>query len=117
MIYDRIDNIFLYKDVIPAEIIADIHDQLFEPQTLEGYQKNHITFRLASDKDFEMHRKHIDLHVMIQGVEQFAMTFTDRLEELGPFHQERDIGFGKGNNKDYINGQLKEGGIYIIFPT
>ncbi len=116
MIVDSINNKENYKEeknIYQAlnylEKIKDWDE--VEPNTiiLKDYiEANPVSF-LSKDENecmYEAHRKYIDVHYVVEGIEKIATANVKNLQEIVPFNTEKDIGFYKGH----------ESGIYLLKP-
>ena len=45
---------------------------------------------------YEAHRKHIDVHYIMEGIEKIATADVKNLQEKVPFDKDKDIGFYEG---------------------
>ncbi|HJB00304.1 MAG TPA: YhcH/YjgK/YiaL family protein [Candidatus Mediterraneibacter merdavium] len=124
MIFDSIDNKDSYKhfpllfqaldflsnlpeNTLPSTGTILIEDQLFfNPVTLVS--------KPESECIFEAHRKYIDLHYIVEGVERIGTADITALTETVPYSEEKDIGFFAGTADGYYN--LKPGQFMLCFP-
>lgn len=74
---------------------------------------------IAKDKEdnlFEYHKKYIDVQMLLKGKEYINITDTSNLKEVTKYSKERDIAFGKFENKsDEV--LMEEGKIAVFYPS
>ena len=124
MIFDSIknkknytDNTLLYQaleylssltpDTLPAPDTVLIPDILFcNPVTLTSKPEN--------DCIYEAHKRYIDVHYIVEGIEGIATASVDTLKVTTPYSPEKDIEFleGEKDGKYY----LKPGQFMVCFP-
>lgn len=114
MIIDQLENIHLYKNIIPEEIFNDIQNNLQE-KTDKDFVKNFIHYKTAEDKPFEQHQKNIDLHIILKGEESFGMIGNDEYIITQPYDEKDDASLGKAKHNDYLITPFKENQFAIFF--
>lgn len=106
MIFDLLENAGTYQG-LPAVYRALQYLQTLDPAALpesrveiDGDRIFANTVRLTSKPlescVFEAHRRYIDIHYIVSGVEGIGVASVDALAPLEPFNQEKDIGFYEG---------------------
>lgn len=125
MIFDTIQNKKNYKqdkllyqalcylaDLHPGEMPAPntvlIPDTLFcNPVTLTSKPEEGLVY--------EAHKKYIDLHYIVEGVEGIATADITTLEMVTPYSREKDIGFltGPEDGRYYV----KPGQFMVCYPN
>lgn len=125
MIFDTISNKHNYRSdkllskaldyleqttvaTMPQSSVVLINEVMFaNPITLISKPEN--------DCMFEAHKKFIDLHYILDGVEGIATANLSMLKETVPFNSEQDIGFYTGAK----DGQyfLKPGQFMVCWPS
>ncbi|MDO4305458.1 MAG: YhcH/YjgK/YiaL family protein [Eubacteriales bacterium] len=68
-----------------------------------------------SDCIYEAHRKYIDLHYIVKGVERIATCDIPALKTEVPYSEEKDIEFLTGEADGYYD--LKPGQFMVCFPN
>lgn len=95
-------------DTMPKESVVLIKDVLFaNPVTLNSKPEDQCIY--------EAHKKYIDLHYILEGIEGIATADTSSLKETIPYNSEKDIAFYTGEK----DGQyfLKPGQFMVCLPT
>jgi YhcH/YjgK/YiaL family protein len=77
-------------------------------------QVSHYETKNLKDAKFEAHKKYIDIQMVAGGREGCYYLPLSGLAEDGPFADERDVGFYKGENKSCF--PLEAGMFAIFFP-
>lgn len=93
---------------MPQSSVVLIKDVLFaNPVVLNSKPENECIY--------EAHKKYIDLHYILEGVEGIATADTSSLKETIPYNSEKDIAFYTGEK----DGQyfLKPGQFMVCWPT
>lgn len=125
MIYDKISNMKNYegysKIYEALSFLARLgNGELPEPGTelVKGESFcNPVEFTTKPEKEckFEAHRKYIDLHYIVEGVECIATADVKALEVVSPFDETKDAGFyeGKEDGRYY----LRSGDFMVCYPS
>lgn len=106
MLYDKLTNAAVYS-ALPGLWDAFNFLRTLEPGVLpEGRTElaggeifaNPVTFtsKPESECQYEAHRRYIDLHYIVSGVEGIAVRPVEELTEVEAFSEEKDIGFYEG---------------------
>ena len=124
MIFDKVENLSLYKGInknLDAAIeylektdykkLADGRHPVLGTDTVYAQVSHYETKNLADGK-YEAHKKYYDIQLIVEGQEACHCLPLGELQEDGPFIEERDIGFYKGQNKGYLS---LEAGMFAIF--
>ena len=102
MVYDKIDNIALYRDLSPNIALALDFLKQMKPATAVGtYQINHRVKVIVSEYEtkmenefgYEAHKKYIDIQYLLSGEERIACLPIERLKETQPYSEENDAAF------------------------
>lgn len=76
-----------------------------------------VSFTSRPDHEcrFEAHKKYIDVHYILRGCERIEMNDVERLDEIVPYDEEKDIGFYEGAaSVEYV---LKPGEFVVCYPN
>lgn len=102
MIYDKIENIELYKglsDDIYAGLryLKDMTPDV-EPGTYEINPRvkafiSEYTTKPENEKGYEAHQKNIDIQYLLKGTEKIACLPVDELQETQPYNEDTDAAF------------------------
>ncbi|NQT60235.1 MAG: YhcH/YjgK/YiaL family protein [Bacteroidetes bacterium] len=126
MIKDTIDKIGRYKGVIPGwEMFFDSFkiERLLELDEgrydLEDGQSffiiTHYQTKKFQDTQFEVHRKFIDIQIVLEGVELiYAAPLSRTVTDSQGYDGENDIQFGEASVPDIL--LLKEGDFVVFYP-
>ena len=122
MIYDKLDNIEIYKG-----ISEDIYKGLTflrqaSPDTANGvYQLNPRVKAIVSEYEtktenengFEAHKRFLDIQCTLKGIEKVCCLPIEKLEETMPYNEENDAALyaADGQSQEMIIG----GGYFAIF--
>ena len=74
-----------------------------------------LSTRPESECMYEAHRKYIDVHYIVSGIEGIATADPSALAEVTPYSEEKDIAFysGKENGRYY----LSSGQFMVCYPS
>lgn len=124
MIYDKLDNIEIYKG-----ISEDIYEGLTflrqtSPDTVNGiYQLNPRVKAIVSEYEtqtenedgFEAHKRYIDIQYTLKGIEKICCFPIEKLEERVPYNSENDAALYVADvqSQEMVIG---EGYFAIFFP-
>lgn len=125
MIFDSINNKENYKE---EEKIYQALNYLakvkkwedVEPNTIiqkDSILANPVSFLSKNETEcmYEAHRKYIDVHYIVEGIEKIATADVKKLQEKVSFSEDKDIGFYEGcESGNYI---LKPGEFMVCFPS
>ena len=121
MIVDRLQNIELYKDVCPHVEKAIEFIKRAEGSEAGRYDEGEIYSLIqkietvpATEKKFELHRKYIDIHYVMKGVEVIEWEVSENLSATDEYNPENDIQWLTGIGVPFI---LHEGMFCITFPS
>ena len=126
MVYDKIDNIALYRDLSPNIALALDFLKQMKPDTAVGtYQINHRVKVIVSEYEtkmenefgYEAHKKYIDIQYLLLGEERIACLPVERMKEAQPYNEENDAAFYAADLKlqpSYLS--LLPGYFAIFFP-
>ena len=67
----------------------------------------------ATEKDFELHRKYVDVHIILEGEELLEYEDIDNLSPIGTFNDTRDIQMASGKGQSVI---IRPGMFCLVFP-
>lgn len=120
MIYDKIANADLYafrhagmssaKEDMKFNLLGDADSALFHKNTARF-----VTVPL-SEKQFEAHKKYIDIHVVLEGKEYVEVSHIDCLTNETAYDEARDIWFGDVAAESKFQGHLEPGYFLVCFP-
>ena len=106
MIFDSISNKENYKEEKEIYQTLNFLEKLKKWDDVESnaiIQKDWISANpvsfLSKDESecmYEAHRKHIDVHYIMEGIEKIATADVKNLQEKVPFDKDKDIGFYEG---------------------
>ncbi len=125
MIFDKIVNRENYRDYpelyrVLCYLASLKTDELPLPNTVLVKDKifcNPVKFVSKPEEQckYEIHRKYIDLHYIVKGVEGIATADVNKLEVDTPFDEDKDIGFytGKEDGRYY----LRSGDFMVCYPS
>lgn len=125
MIFDSISNKENYKEEKEIYQTLNFLEKLKKWDDVESnaiIQKDWISANpvsfLSKDESecmYEAHRKHIDVHYIMEGIEKIATADVKNLQEKVPFDKGKDIGFYEGcESGSYL---LKTGDFMVCFPS
>ena len=102
MIYDKIENIALYKglsDDIYAgmrylkEMNPDVEPGTYEINARVKAIVSEYTTKEVNDNGYEAHQKNIDIQYLLKGTEKIACLPVDELQETKPYNEATDAAF------------------------
>lgn len=102
MVYDKIDNIALYRNLSPNIALAlDFLKQMKPDTAVDTYQINHRVKVVVSEYEtkaeneygYEAHKKYIDIQYLLSGEERIACLPIERLNETKAYNEENDAAF------------------------
>ena len=118
MIYDKIDNLSRYmgRDENLDRVLLDIKNNLRGDLVDENIKKNIFEFKtiLSQDKRLENHMKYYDLHLVLEGEEEFELCSTEELENISEKNYDEDVFFGDKED-GLIKGVLRQGYFLVTF--
>ncbi len=102
-----------YLDSLPALELPDPNTVLIENELF----CNPVTLISKPEKEciYEAHRKYIDLHYIVSGVERIGTSHIAALTTATPYSSEKDIEFLEGEADGYYD--LKPGQFMVCFPN
>ncbi len=102
MVYDKIENIELYKG-LSADIYAGLKylkDMTpdVEPGTYEINPRvkaivSEYTTKVVNENGYEAHQKNIDIQYLLKGTEKISCLPVDELQETQPYNPTTDVAF------------------------
>lgn len=124
MIFDTINNYKNYRDFptlyqaleylsalqpceCPTETVKLSGDDLFANPV-------YLTSKPERECIYEAHKKYIDLHYIIEGIEGIQTSNLLSLKEVTPYDEIKDIGFYEGDEDGMY--YLKEGQFMVCWP-
>lgn len=124
MIFGNIKNLHIYRGIskkldkaidfiLKNEFIFSpvgkniIDDEIF-------YNIQECKTKKVEDSYFEIHKKYIDIHIVIDGEEKIAFSSNENLNPVDKFDYTSDCQFLKGNYSEVFNMNTKN--FLIIFP-
>ncbi|MBS4196223.1 YhcH/YjgK/YiaL family protein [Lederbergia citri] len=121
MIYDKLENLgrYIFNNQKLNSAIQDITEGLIEDENVsDDYQKNKIAFTttVLDEKRYEAHKKYIDIHIVLEGMEYVEVANVQELTNITEYDQESDIFFGDVVSDNKFCGYLQKGYALICFP-
>ena len=123
MVFDNIKNAYLYYGISEkiATALKFLDSDLFNIKIgvyeIEGKNITASVFKtdlIPMEKGvWEAHRKHIDIHCMIEGTEKMGCVNLGLLNEKEEYNDDEDYQLGKGEG-DFVT--LNAGMFVILFP-
>jgi len=120
MIYDKIANADLYAfrhaglsdamEDMKSNLLGDADSALFHKNTAEF-----VTVPL-SEKQFEAHKKYIDIHVVLEGREYVEVSHIGCLTNESAYDEARDFWLGDISGDAKFQGCLEPGYFLVCFP-
>ena len=126
MVYDKIDNIALYRNLSPNIALGLDFLKQMKPDTAVGtYQINHRVKVVVSEYEtkaeneygYEAHKKYIDIQYLLSGEERIACLPIERLNVMKEYNEENDAAFYAADlslQPSYLS--LLPGYFAIFFP-
>lgn len=125
MIFDSITNKKNYKEIPLLYQALSFLSNLEENELPEANTQlientlfcNPVTLTSKPEDQciYEAHRKYIDLHYIISGIERIATADITTLSTATPYSTEKDIEFLTGNADGYYD--LKPGQFMVCYPN
>lgn len=94
--------------------IVDQRDGSYE--LCHGAFYNVMTTEVKEDNVYEYHKKYIDVHCTVSGVERIDGAFFSRFLGTGNFSDEKDAGFFSGVNEKDCTFYVETGNCAIFMP-
>lgn len=120
MIYDTIANAGLYAfhHAGLASAMEDLKLNLLGPAHSCAFIKNIAQFVTVpiEQKQYEAHKKYIDIHVVLEGKEYIEVSHIDSLTNVTEYDEARDIWFGDVKTASKLQGTLEPGYFLVCFP-
>ena len=125
MVYDKIENIELYKglsDDIYAglkylkDLSPDIAPGTYELTPRVKALVSEYTTKEVNDNGYEAHRQFIDIQYLISGTEKICCLPLDYLKESKPYKEDIDAAFYEENGVKPQDHLLGNGYFAIFFP-
>jgi len=127
MIVDTLNNIQLYKEILPQLLDVEefIHDHKYEEEmecckyliddeNVFALVQKYLT-KESKDNKWETHRKYIDVQFILRGEETIGYAPIKELTLVEDFNGENDIAFYNGP-ENYTNIVLSQGMFAIFYP-
>lgn len=123
MIYDSLTHLSLYSSVLPQlpEVVRMLSSGNLDltpgahKTGVDGLRYNVACYEtLESDKEYEIHRKEVDVQVMLSGVECIDSSPRALASLAGPYSDKDDCALVQGDRNARII--LSEGMFAIYFP-
>ena len=126
MIYDSLENAYLYESVHPAfpkafAFLTECIKQAPAPgrYELDGTKLYALvqsyTTKPAEEARWEAHRRYIDIQFLLEGRELIGCAQTDHMIEPGDYNAEKDVLFFK-DAESPADMPLRRGTFAILFP-
>lgn len=121
MIIDKISNLIKYKEIIPnlVEGIEAIRSVGELPVGKYHFNKGYFLIqegltKLFDENAFEVHKKYIDIQIIVEGAEEIAWETIDKLKDFIPYDEENDK--GKMNGQVIHQMLITKGMFWVAFP-
>lgn len=126
MIYDKLENIARYENMLPgiAEGLRFLQKLTADTPTgrreLSGRNFANVdvyTTKLVNPVGYEAHRQYIDIQYLAQGREEVWVRRIEELECTQPYDAERDVAFYLNDKADATKVTLEDDYFVILFPN
>lgn len=124
MILDKIENIELYRNLgvgfqkaiefIQKNEIMNLSDGRYDLGEGLYFMKQHYTTCPPKKGKWEVHRKYIDLQLILEGKEQMGYAPVSQMIPGEPYDAERDLQFFQGDGNLFA---ISKGFFCIFFPS
>lgn len=124
MIYDKIDNIELYKGLSEdinlgleflTNVTSDIDNGAYElSPRVKAIVSEYKTMEV-NEYGYETHKKFIDIQYLLKGLEKICCMPIEQLKETKPYSEDNDAAFYTANTKP-VEMTLGNGYFAIFFP-
>lgn len=122
MIFDKLSNLYLYRESIPCyDLVSNAIDDLQRrkgsvvlSEEIICNQSEYSTHDKGL-KGYEIHKKHMDIQLLLDGCEIIDIADVDTLAPREKFNEEEDIGFFDGEKIGSIH--ISPGFFCILFPN
>lgn len=123
MIFDKVDNLSIYYPVIPqleeaVRLIKSGEISLVKgghETDTEGLHYNVAEYTtITGDKEYEIHRREIDVHVLFEGTEKILSAPRELEKEAGPYDEAGDASMVQG--RENATSLMTPGYAAIYFP-
>ncbi|MBQ1531206.1 MAG: YhcH/YjgK/YiaL family protein [Solobacterium sp.] len=121
MIVGRYDNIRRYEDILPGLDEALKAACAAEDLPVGRYEFPGGYFMIQEGQTkpmeegtYEVHRKYIDVQVLLKGSEEIAWSDPSGLETVIPYNEERDVSRLQGNKDFHL--EITEGMFWAAYP-
>lgn len=124
MIYDKIDNIDLYKGLSEdiylglkflKEATPDIENGVHEISPRVKAIVSEYKTKEVNEYGFEAHKQYIDIQYLLKGIEMICCLPVEQLKETKPYSEENDAAFYTANTNS-IELTLGNGYFAIFYP-
>ncbi|MFC5704155.1 YhcH/YjgK/YiaL family protein [Cohnella faecalis] len=120
MIYDKIANADLYafRHAGLSGAMEDLKINQLGNADSTLFQKNTSQFVTVplSEKQYEAHKKYIDIHVVLEGKEYVEISHIGCMTNETAYDETRDIWFGDVAAESKFQGHLEPGYFLVCFP-
>jgi YhcH/YjgK/YiaL family protein len=122
MIVDKLENVVLYPQIpdYAKNFILNLSDEISLGKKSLGKDdfanvETYLTKKFE-DAKFEIHKKYIDIQLLISGNERIYVKHKNEISEEPKYNEEKDIAFYSAplNNSDYVT--LDGSNFVMIFP-
>ncbi|MDD3172333.1 MAG: YhcH/YjgK/YiaL family protein [Herbinix sp.] len=121
MIVDKFSNLGFYKSVIKnldnaIEAVKKLEKMEVGKYEFEGgfFMVQQGVTNPMNEGTFEVHRKYVDIHIIVDGSEDVAWGYLSDLKEETAYDEEKDAAFYSGNTDHNIH--VTSGMCYVAFP-
>lgn len=122
MIFDKLNNISLYKN-IPGLVIDFVNNLDSEIELGKHILSDEIyvnvetySTRTLNNARFESHQNYIDIQILLQGEELIYTAESDKLNVESPYNPEKDITFYSDNLNKRHNFKLDGSNFVMLYP-
>ena len=125
MVYDKIDNIDIYKglssDIYEAlkflqHLAPDVEKGVYELSPRVKAIVSEYETQEVNEYGYEAHREYIDIHYLISGCEKICSLPLEYLQETKAYNKENDAAFYVENEVKPQQMLLGNGYFAIMFP-
>ncbi|MGT2847091.1 YhcH/YjgK/YiaL family protein [Streptococcus massiliensis] len=123
MIIDSLEHLECYHTLLPnlanALKALDEHKNSWGTGVKYPFEGGFLFFQEGVtkplvDSQFESHRRHIDVQVLLRGAEYVALEDLSKLSTIIPYSDERDVEKYQGETKHMM--KISAGMVYVCFP-
>lgn len=124
MIFGNIEDLHIYKGIskkLDKAIDVILKNEFIHSPIGKNIVDNSVFYNIQEcetkkleDAYFEIHKKYIDIHIVINGEEKIGFSTNDKLKAINEFDNEKDYQFLQGKYSELFNMNSKN--FLIVFP-